>query len=224
MRFLLAAGALALAVTVRAGEIRDDFEGGANPNLWRWSSGPGAIVADGGNPGAWLGSGEYFAFALDFLSAPPPGSPLADALAAGVVTSVSFDFQRQPISCDQPGAYQRFYLILTDTHGTPYHDDDDYAYVVGDSVPSAIGVWTHVSFEVPSDADALPPGWTGGYFGDPEHFRDGLTWPEFIRTVDEIDVSGINPFEAHTNGCFNAGIDSIAVDYATESIFADGFD
>lgn len=224
MRTLLAAAALALAVNAAAGEIRDDFEGGANPDFWQWRTGPGTLMPDGGNPGGWLSSDEPFTNSLVFWSVPPAGSPLGQALAGGLVTSVAFDFQRLPISCDQPGPYQRFFLILTDSQGTPYHDDDDYAYVAGDSVPSQMGVWTHVAFEVPSDSPTLPPGWTGGHQGDPEHFRDGVTWADFIRRVDEIDVAGNDPFIAHTSGCYDAGVDSIVVGYASDAIFADGFD
>ena len=224
MRLLLPAAALLLAAASHAGEIHDDFEGGSNPDLWSLSDAPGVIVVDGGNPGAWLSSEERFGYGIDFRSVPQKGSPLAKALSDGL-TSFAFDFQRQPTTCEQPGAYQRLMLILTVTHGTPDdYDDDDFAYAFGDQVTDDIGVWMHESFEIPSDSPDLPPGWTGGYIEDPEHFRPGVTWADFIRQVDEVDVDTLSPFEFHVQGCYNAGIDSIVIGYADNAIFANGFE
>jgi len=225
MRLLLSVAALMLAAASHAGEIHDDFEGGLNPDRWDVSVAPGVIAPEGGNPGAWLSTEERISYGVDFRSVPPKGSPLAKALSLGL-TSFSFDFQRQPTTCDRPGAYQRVMLILTVTHGTPDdYEDDDFAYAFGDQVPDDIGVWLHQSFKIPSDSPDLPPGWTGGYIEDPEHFRAGVTWADFIRQVDEVDVDTVTPFEFHIDGCYNAGIDSIVIGYDSgDAIFANGFD
>jgi hypothetical protein len=223
MRTFTAAAALMLSCGCGAAEVIDGFDHGVNPDNWEWSNDNRTIVADGGTPGAWLNSEEFFSIGAGLRAIPRHGTPLAEALASARLTSFSFDFQHLPLSCDQPGRLVQFYLILTNTHGTAIHEDDDYAYAAGAAVPQELGTWSTQSFAIPSTSPTLPEGWTGGHQGDPEHFRPGVTWPDFIAQVDEIDVDISNPFEPATNGCYNLGVDSILVEY-DDTILSDGFD
>lgn len=223
MRSRLTLAALLLVPTAYAGQVLDGFDDGANPNGWHWNAG-GSIVAGGGDPGAWLNSGDMTALGAAFTAQPAPGTPLAAALASGSLSSISFNSEVLPFDCDQPGQVGRFVLILTNTHGTPDLEDDDFAYTIGEAVPDAIGTWSHTTFTIPVGATSLPRGWVGGHDGDPVHFADGVTWPDLIAAVDRIDVDLNVPFLDHTWGCWNVGVDSITVTYGGDEIFADGFD
>jgi len=223
MRTFTAVLALTLASSCGAAQVFDDFEGGANPNGWEFNDGA-TLVPSGGHPGAWLDSGEFFAESAVFTSVPLHSAPLGVALASGRLTSISFDFQRLALVCEQPGGADHFVLILTARHGTVDHDDDDYAYVTGDAVPQNVGEWVHVAFPIPSGSADLPPGWTGGHRDDSTHFRPGVTWADLMASADEIDVAEDLPFEAHFQGCWHSGLDSVEVDYTEDSVFADGFE
>jgi len=223
MRPLSILAASLFIASAHAGQVFDGFEGGANPNGWQWNGG-GSIVASGGHPGAWLGSGEITALGGALTAWPAPGTALADALASGELASVSLDFEQLAPGCDNPGQVGRFVLILTNTHGTADLQDDDFAYTIGEAVPDTFGSWSHVAFTIPVGATTLPRGWVGGHYGDPVHFADGVTWPDLIASIDRIDVDLNVPFLDHTWGCWNVGVDSIAVTYGGDEIFADGFD
>jgi hypothetical protein len=224
MRSLPALAALLLISPAYASQVFDDFESGANPNGWQWNFGHGGIVPSGGDPGAWLGSGEFSNLGAQFTARPAQGTPLADALASGELSSISFDIEQLPLTCDQPGQVGRLVLLLTNTHGTDDPADDDFVYTIGEAVPDTIGTWSHVTFTIPVDADALPRGWVGGHDGDPVHLRDGLTWPDMMASIDQIDVDFNVPFLDHVEGCWNVGVDSIRVAYGGDAIFGDGFD
>ena len=81
-RLIGALALLATSATLHATDVVDDFESGTNPNQWGWTNNNGGvftIVADGGNPGAWLDSGvPYRSDHPNLTSLPPAGTPLRE--------------------------------------------------------------------------------------------------------------------------------------------------
>ena len=49
--------------------------------------------------------------------------------------------------------------------------------------------WVHYDFNVPSASTApVPPGWSGGWSGNPSAFRPGVDWNDVITSVDRDDL------------------------------------
>ncbi len=200
---LLAASAAALAAT-----HVDPFETG-NPTGWRFIQGADVIQPVGGNPGAWLNQPVYDTFApiLDHTNLATPFS--GDYRAMGV-TKITID--AQTISTQFPAAGLPFTLLLADTKGTADPADDDYVYYVDYSgIPVPGEGWVHFEFDVPSQADALPPGWSGGHFGDMESFRPGVGWTDVIQSVDRVEFWWIHPAWFAIFQQWNVGADNIAI-------------
>jgi hypothetical protein len=114
-------------------------------------------------------------------------------------------------------------LILRDTHGTPGILDDDFAYFVGPNVPLVGAGWKAFDFPVPSaDTSALPAGWTGGYSGDPEHFRPGVDWNDVITSVDRVEISWLDPALFAIFQVWDIGLDNVAVHGSGAAVVRNG--
>jgi hypothetical protein len=197
---------LTLAVAAQADVFVDDFEGGANNGGWNYNPGD-VIESSGGNPGGWLHNSQIDNFAVIFNSAWNVAEFTGDFRAMGV-TNFSFDARLNGYSVPIEMS-----ILLRNTHGTPNDvDDDDYAYYPGALIPPADGTWTHYEFPIPSaDTTDVPAGWWGGWVGDGENFRPGITWNDVITSVDRVEIWFWHPAFFGIFTSWDAGLDNIAI-------------
>ncbi len=227
-RLIGALALLATSATLHATDVVDDFESGTNPNQWGWTNNNGGvftIVADGGNPGAWLDSGvPYRSDHPNLTSLPPAGTPLRDALDSGSLQSASIDIQRLDAS-SVVGCFptytlpSTFSLSLIDIH-------TDAAVIEAhtiDGPPAPTDApfsWLNVAFTIPSDATDVPPGWV---LNAPPEL--GYTWQDLMHNIDGIRFFVLDPEELTFDACWHLGADNVHVSYGGDDrIFADGFD
>jgi hypothetical protein len=234
MKALPAALALALLpAAATATQVIDDFESATNPNGWGWTNGGGGaftIETSGGNPGAWLDSGApYFSDHPNLTAYPPKGSALRDALASGALVSASADIER----LDATGAQgchptydlpSTFTLVLSDLHTIQSdpptvigaHTTDGPASPTEGPFP-----WMTVSFAIPSDSTATPPGWV---MDVPPELN--YTWADLMHNIDGISFFVIDPGELTFDSCWQLGADNVVVTYGQQedAVFGSGFD
>jgi hypothetical protein len=207
----LATSAIAIA-PARAATFVDTFTGGANSAGWNFGSfNADVIESSGGNPGAWLHNNLLDTFAPILSNDPTINSNFNGNLRAKGVSSIGVDARTDHADFGAGG--RNFSLLLRDTKGTPNDaDDDDYAYFVGPEVPQVGQGWVSYDFPVPSQSTAaLPPGWTGGYSGDPEHFRPGVDWNNVITHADSIEFWWLNPAFFAIFQQWDVGVDNVRV-------------
>ncbi len=211
---LIPLGLIATAAAAHAGgaTVTEGFEGGTNRAGWAFIAGFDAIEPAGGNPGAWLHQRNFDTFAPILANDPRvPSAFLGDFRAMGV-TRISLDARTDATSFGNPTGFQ-LSLLLRDTKGTPLVDDDDYAYFVGPEVPQPGQGWVHYDFDVPSSSTAsVPPGWLGGWVGDPENFRPGIDWNDVITSVDLVEFWWIDPRFFAIFRTWDVGTDNVAIE------------
>ncbi len=203
---------LLLAAAQGSGTSTDNFDAGLNPNGWNFSSFD-VLESSGGNPAGWLhvtGLDTYYPILESGFGA---SAPWIGDLAANGVVRISLD--AQTLHTDFPIAGGFFMsLLLRDTKGTFNVDDDDYAYFVGEEVPLPGAGWKHFDFDVPSRSGvSLPPGWTGGWAGDGQHFRPGVTWQDVIANVDRVEIWWSDPSAFAIFQMWEVGVDNLEVEY-----------
>ena len=190
----------------------DTFEGQVNSAGWSWNvTTPDTYPPTGGNPGMWLQNTLVSSFAPRLTT--QAGTDCAfhgDYVAMGV-TRISIDARTDFASLN---SQRDFSLVLRDTHGTPNDfDDDDYVYFVGPLIPQPGQGWRHYDFNIPSDytGPGLPAGWTGGYSGDLENLRPGVTFADVLRGVDSVEFWWIHPAFFAFFQEWSVGADNIAI-------------
>jgi len=207
----ITAGLLATAPS-RAATFVDTFTGGANSAGWTFNSqNPDTIQPSGGNPGAWLRNDLLDTFAPILTNNPTIDSSFNGNLRAKGITSIGVDARTDHADFGAGG--RNFSLLLRDTKGTPLDpEDDDYAYYVGPTVPQVGQGWVSYDFPVPSaSTEALPAGWTGGYAGDSEHFRPGVTWNNIVTHADSVEFWWLNPSFFAIFQQWDVGVDNVRV-------------
>lgn len=230
MQRLIAALLLTLpASAVHATQVVDDFESGANPDLWGWgvSGGTFTIQTDGGNPGAWIDSGVPYYAEHPYLTAlPAQGSALRAALASGTLTSARIDFEQLDttgVSCFPRGSpLGPFTLEFFDLHSNPDGSIIAARTTNGPASPIAPFPWTTVSFPIPSaSTDDVPPGWVLSR-GDLTEY----TWSTLMHNIDAISFYVGDASRPTTQRCWHLGADNVVITYGEpdDRIFADGFD
>lgn len=197
-----------------AGEatVVEGFEGGTNRAGWSFLAGADVIELQGGNPGAWLHQRNFDTFAPILSNSSVLPSAFGGDYRARNVTRISFDARTDATTFGNPTGFEMS-LLLRDTKGTALVDDDDYAYFVGPEVPQPGQGWKHFDYDVPSASTAsVPPGWRGGWVGDPENFRPGIDWNDVITSVDLVEFWWIDPrfFAIFRN--WDIGADNIAIE------------
>ncbi len=215
MKWWLLTAALtgAASVTVAA-EFVDDFEGGANEAAWAFIRGGDTLESSGGNPGWWLHQRTYDTFAPTLESSFDGSTPFTGDYRATGVTEISFDARTDAVDFGDGSGFNMT-LVLRDTNGTPTDfDDDDIAYFVGPNVPRVGEGWVSYVFDVPSQSDdALPAGWKGGWAGDCENFRPGVTWLDIMTSVDRVEMWWIDPCFFAAFQQWNVGADNLRIAY-----------
>jgi hypothetical protein len=209
--FLVPALALALGSVSAAsggGAVQPLFDAFDGSNQGGWSYNPGDVLeSSGGNPGGWLHQASADTFAPIWTS---NSTVFNGNFRVRGVTQLSFDARTDSVDFGNGSGFSMT-VLLRDTKGTPSVTDDDFAYFVGPNVPLVGQGWVHYDYAIPSDdTSAVPTGWKGGYPGDPENFRPGITWNHVIESVDRIEIWWIDPafFAIFQN--WNIGLDSIA--------------
>jgi hypothetical protein len=197
---------LALPLAAAADTFVDDFEGGTNHGGWYYN-GNEILESEGGNPGWWLHNPEVMNFAVIFKSEWYADEFTGNYREMGVT---QFDFDARLLGYSIPIEMS---ILLRDTNGTPGDvDDDDYAYYPGDLIPEGDGTWTHYEFAIPSDDTSdVPDGWFGGWVGDAENFRPGVTWNDVITSVDRVEIWYWHPAYFGIFAIWDAGLDNVAI-------------
>jgi hypothetical protein len=203
---------VAVNAPLRAATFVDTFTGGANSAGWSFNSfNPDTIESTGGNPGAWLRNNLLDTFAPILTNDAAIDSNFNGNLRAKGITAMGVDARTDHADFGAGG--RDFSLLLRDTKGTPLDpEDDDYAYYVGPLVPQVGQGWVSYDFPVPSQStEPLPGGWTGGYAGDPEHFRPGIDWNDVITSVDQVEFWWLNPSFFAIFQQWDVGVDNVRV-------------
>lgn len=205
---------LLVAGAAGAGEatIVEGFEGSTNRATWTFRPGADLHELEGGNPLAWLHQPNFDTFAPILKNNPlQPSAFVGDFRAMGV-TRISLDARTDFTSFGSPTDFE-LSLLLRDTKGTPFVDDDDYAYFIGPEVPQPGQGWKHYDCDVPSASTvSVPPGWRGGWVGDPENFRPGVDWNNVITSVDVVEFWWIDPRLFAIPRLWDIGADNIAIE------------
>jgi hypothetical protein len=224
-----------LAGSAAATDVVETFDTNANPSGWSWLSGSpsaisqnGTVQAEGGNPGGWFDSGQYFSDHPNISAFPSPGTPLRLALDSDALTSASVDFERfdsaQFPNCRPFYSAPSFFSIaFVDTHSVITDPPTDIIAYMNEEIapPSPAGAfpWTNVTFAIPADSQETPKGWT-------LQAPDGYTWSDMLHNIDAISMYVVNLDDLTFDACWRVGADNIRVSYgpSDETVFADGFD
>jgi hypothetical protein len=185
----------------------DDFEGGQNEGGWSYNPAD-LIEAAGGNPGGFWHQPVADTFAPIVVST---AALLGGDWRAAQIDLVTFDARLFDVDFGDGSGFAMT-LLLRDTHGTPSVNDDDFAYFVGPNIPLEGAGWKSFAYPIPSqDTSALPPGWTGGWIGDVEHFRPGVEWSDVIQSVDRVEITWIDPAFFAIFQQWDLGLDNVAI-------------
>ena len=208
MHRVICTATLVLAAGIASADVfTDDFESGSSAGGWYFIQGGDTIEAGGGNPGRYLHQPAYDVFAPQ---ARAEGGPFVGDYRAMGVTGIGVDAITYSRDFGDPVGFS-FSLLLRDTKGTGDFDDDDYAYFVGDQVPLPGEGWKSYAFDVPSGSDDTPAGWKGGWAGDGENFRPGVTWGDVVTSVDSVEFWWIDPSYFAFFAFWDVGIDNASI-------------
>lgn len=197
-------------LVAQSGTATDTFDQGTNPNGWNFAPWD-VIETAGGNPNGWLHGDQLDTFYPILESGAAPGWPWISDYAVTGVTRISLDAQTLHTDFPVAGGFQ-LTLLLRDTKGTANVDDDDYAYSVGPEIPLPGAGWKHFDFSVPSrSAVSPPPGWKGGWAGDGDNFRPGVTWQDLMSDVKRIEIWWSDPTRFAIFQNWGVGVDNLEI-------------
>ncbi len=205
--FAIAAVIAAAAGVAPADTYTDTFDDGFNAGGWGFIHGFDIFESSGGNPGWYLHQPRFDTFAPILTG---DQGPFVGDYRAMQVTQLAVDGITYNRDFGTPAGFE-FSLLLRDTKGTPEVDDDDYTYYVGDEVPQIGQGWKSFVFDVPSDSPDLPPGWKGGWVGDAENFRPGVTWSDVITNVRQVEFWWLNPADFAFFANWDIGADNVSI-------------
>jgi hypothetical protein len=202
-----------IAAGARADVYTDTFETG-NPSAWAFIRGGDTIETTGGNPGRWLHQEFYDTFGPSLETFPGISTAFHGDYRANGVSRISLDARVDYTDFGSDGF--ELTLILRNTNGTPFDiADDDYAYHVGPFVPPEGQGWFHYDFDVPSQSnDDVPAGWKGAWLEDCENFRPGVTWPDLMSNIDQVEFWFIDPCLFAIFQRWDVGADNISIEFA----------
>ncbi|MEZ4652798.1 MAG: hypothetical protein R3E12_04120 [Candidatus Eisenbacteria bacterium] len=204
--------AAVLPAVAAADTFIDDFEGGTNQAAWAFIRGADVIESTGGNPGYYLHQPTYDTFAPILESLPGTGTPFEGDYAATGVSRISWDAINHHMDFPDGTGFP-ITLVLRDAKGTPDVDDDDYVYFVGANVPRVGEGWVHYDVTIPSQETDLPVGWKGGWVGDCETLRPGVTWADVISHVEQVEIWWLDPCFAAIFQQWNVGVDNLEIEF-----------
>ncbi|MDA1260113.1 MAG: hypothetical protein O3A20_05775 [Planctomycetota bacterium] len=203
-----------LLLAAQSGSVTDDFDAGTNPNGWNFGFAD-VLELSGGNPNGWLHNDTLDTFYPILVSGPAAGAPWTGDYAAAGVTFISLDGQTLHTDFPVAGGFD-LSLLLRDDKGTVNVDDDDYAYFVADEIPLPGNGWKHFEIPVPSRSSvAVPPGWTGGWSGNGDHFRPGVSWQDLMANVTTVEVWWSDPTRFAIFQNWGVGVDNLTLEYGS---------
>ncbi|HYE03420.1 MAG TPA: hypothetical protein VD963_09320 [Phycisphaerales bacterium] len=198
---------LAAAATTLAQDHVTTFDAG---NIGGWTYGPPpSFPSSGGNPGPYLRTSGIDTFAPILRTT--GDSVFTGDYRARRVTGLSVDLRT--FAAMSTGG-RPLSLILVDDNGTPANFNDDWGlYRIGaTNIPSTTQGWVSYSFEIPSDAAAVPAGWSFVQFGSGSPSQPN--WDALITDVDQVRFfyghpEGFFIFQLWDIGADNLGIDTL---------------
>jgi hypothetical protein len=162
---------------------KETFSNGSNQGGWAWSGAGDAILANGGNPHAYLRRDNLDTFAPQSRTALGVSSIFTGDYASTGVTALGIDLRT--FSLDFNTCQRPLSLLLENDNGTPGNvNDDRFVYLVSaEQVPCVDGRWHSYSIDVPSQSAGLPAGW----LPDPNSPLSGdQTWQLVIHSVTRV--------------------------------------
>lgn len=204
------AGALTLTGQARA-DYTETFSGGTNLGSWSWNF-DDTIPGSGGNPGEYLSNDSLDTPGPLLASDPQTASPFVGDIKAAGITGYGFDLKIDHTDFNVNGG-EGFgvTLLLINRNHSDNADDWDYAYSIGSLIPDVGSGWKHYSYTLDPNGSGLPTGWKGGYSGDFENFRPGVTWDDIVTHVDQVQFSILSPGWAAIFQNWGVGADNISV-------------
>jgi len=201
-----------LLLLAQSGSASDDFDAGTNPNGWNFA--PWDVVElAGGNPLGWLHGDNLDTYYPILESGASAAAPWTGNYEAAGITRITLDAQTLHTDFPVAGGFN-LSLLLRDDKGSVSVADDDYAYFVGPEIPLPGNGWKHFEFMVPSrSVVSPPPGWKGGWSGDGEHFRPGVTWQDVLANVTTVEIWWSDPTRFAIFQNWGVGVDNLVIEY-----------
>jgi hypothetical protein len=194
--------ASAWAVAAGAETFTETFDGGSN--VGGWSYFPQELIeTDGGNPGSYL-----HAWGLDTYAPWPTASEegtifSGDYRAMGVssigvdLTTIAVDFSADERNCT---------ITLRDGNDTPFDYSDDWvAFKLGPFIPVPGQGWQSFDFDIPSQMDTWPEGWSSFVLGPNSPEPD---WAALMADVDELGFHYGDPTFFYIFQMWELGLDN----------------
>ena len=165
------------------------------------------IETTGGNPDSWLHNDNIQNFAVIFKSAYDTPMFTGNYETMGV-TEITFDAR-----LDNENIPMYMSILLRSGKGTPADaDDDDYVYSILGLIPQTPSEWESYTALIPSGSmETLPGGWSGGYSGDLENLRPGVSWNDVVTTIDRVEIWFWYPPFFGIFRTWDAGIDNVCI-------------
>lgn len=205
----------------------ETFSSRRNVGGWSFQTNHRPIFEDtGGNPDGYLHDNNVVSFA------PHPGTELGEeSIFTGnyrenKVTSLGIDLRSIDYDFDITNRYLA--LILMNDNGTPLDVDDDWgAYVIGDvTLPSKYVSWKSATaepanepgwisydFEIQSQANGLPAGWTFIRWTLGGGEMPGGSWTELMENVSYIQYFYGDPVLYYILQSFDLGLDNARISF-----------
>jgi hypothetical protein len=196
-------------------EVMVDFEDGQRPPEIVLGNMGNFVAASGGNPGQWLRNNTLAAFAPSLYIGPSTDSPFLGNYVERNVESISVDAQTLAAPFGVEG--RPYSVVLVNYNGQP-HDVEAHhrVYYTGPLAPQPGEGWSEYSFDIPSQYEgAMPEGWSGGHYEDPEGLPEGVEWQDVISSVDEVWLMWGHPAYFYLLQDFDIGVDNIGIRFSS---------
>lgn len=161
----------------------ETFDSG-NEGDWTYGNPQTHIAATGGNPGAYLSSGQFLDTFAPILRTQSTVSAFQGDYRSMGVTGVGVDLVQ--LSSFTTTGGRPCTLMLVHDNGTPGDPfDDTAAYFLGPNIPAFGDGWVSYDYDVPSADVGLPSGWQLLNLGDigapPAH-----DWDTVVQDVSRV--------------------------------------
>lgn len=196
-------------------EVIVDFEDGQRPPEIVLGHPGNFVVSSGGNPGHWLRNNTLAAFAPSLYIGPAAESPFLGNYVERNVEAISVDAQTLSAPFGVEG--RPYSVVLVNYNGAPGDVEAHLrVYYTGPLAPQPGEGWSEYSFDIPSQYDgAMPEGWSGGHYEDPEGLPEGVEWQDVISSVDEVWLMWGHPAYFYLLQDFDIGVDNVGIRFAS---------
>lgn len=207
-----------LAAAADAATFTESFTGGSNHGGWTFGTTNGRIETPGGNPGTYFHDPFVDSFAPQPRTTWGVESEFTGNYRERNVTAVGVDLVIFRV--DFSAAERPLTVMLISDNGTPNNFNDDWAaYQIGDlNVPTPGQGWRSFSFEIPSQSQTLPAGWSTIAFGP--NSPTSPDWNDVITDVDQLRFFFGNPEFFFIFQAWDLGLDNPSI--TTQAAIARG--